>query len=308
MKPITAAFCSLLLLALTGCAHDIYGAVSKLNRSEPVGSPYSHYLALEYQDLANHSRWKTADYFARKGLAAVDGVAVEPETLSEDQLRSEDGAELAEARAALVTFLNNGGRDIAPDKAAVAQSHFDCWSLDAAPVEENGASCKETFYTAMAALKETVAATSPPPSAMAYAPVPANTAAPSEDFPAPVTDNGKGALVPLDQAAFLVFFDWDKHNISQGADDVLKTAAQDISARTDVHAVRVVGHTDTSGRESYNQSLSLKRANATKTALIQHGIPVDKIRVEGRGETDPLVKTPDNIREPQNRRAQITLE
>lgn len=299
MKPIHSVFASVALLALAGCGGGWKSPISMVNRAQPVGSPYTKYLAQEYRDLANRSSRSEADYFARKGLAAVDGMLVGPEPLDGSALGREDGAEMANARAELVSYLDSGARETAPDKAAVAQSHFDCWVHGAEPAPDENGSCKDVFFTAMTALKG--AATLTPPPAMP----PADSVS---DFPAPITDGAKGGLVPVDQASFLVFFDWDKHTISASANDVVRTVAEDIKERSDVSHVIITGHTDTSGGETYNQALSLKRANATRAALIKQGIPAKKIRVEGHGETDLLVKTPDNVREPQNRRAAITLE
>ena len=114
--------------------------------------------------------------------------------------------------------------------------------------------------------------------------------------------------VPVEQAMFIVFFDWDKHNIAGGANDVLDAVAQEVTNRDDVNSVVIVGHTDSSGASAYNRKLSEKRAKAVHDGLIARGLTADMIRIEARGENDLLVKTPDNVREPANRRAQITLE
>ncbi|MDF3025525.1 MAG: OmpA/MotB domain protein, partial [Alphaproteobacteria bacterium] len=70
----------------------------------------------------------------------------------------------------------------------------------------------------------------------------------------------------------------------------------------------IIGHTDSSGSTNYNEKLSVKRANAVRDGLIARGLSAEMVRVESRGESDLLVKTADNVREPANRRAQITLE
>ena len=89
---------------------------------------------------------------------------------------------------------------------------------------------------------------------------------------------------------------------------MLDTVAQEIKSRHDIKKIIVRGYTDTSGGEEYNMRLSVKRANAVRAVLIAHGIPAHKIQTEGHGETDLLVPTPKGVREPQNRRAQITFE
>jgi outer membrane protein OmpA-like peptidoglycan-associated protein len=53
--------------------------------------------------------------------------------------------------------------------------------------------------------------------------------------------------------------------------------------------------------------LSKRRADAVKAALVKEGIAAGNISVFAKGETEPLVPTPDGVREPQNRRAQIVI-
>ncbi|WP_431855275.1 OmpA family protein [Azospirillum sp.] len=120
---------------------------------------------------------------------------------------------------------------------------------------------------------------------------------------APTTATTTATPVGGLQREYLVFFDWDKSNITPAADRVLSdmvTAAKGQAVR-----VRVVGHTDTSGKPSYNQKLSVRRAESVKRALVAKGIPANAITTEGKGETELLVKTGDNVREPSNRRAQV---
>lgn len=49
-----------------------------------------------------------------------------------------------------------------------------------------------------------------------------------------------------------------------------------------------VGHADRIGPEAYNERLSMRRANAVKAYLVLKGIDANKIRVEARGESEPV--------------------
>ena len=71
--------------------------------------------------------------------------------------------------------------------------------------------------------------------------------------------------------------------------------------------IDVVGFADGSGSESYNIALSLPRANAVKVALVNEGVPSSAIEVIAKGATQPLVATPDGVREWQNRRVELVL-
>lgn len=74
-----------------------------------------------------------------------------------------------------------------------------------------------------------------------------------------------------------------------------------------VPEVWVIGHTDTVGPASKNQTLSLKRAEKVRQSLIKLGVPAENIHVSGKGEHDLLVNTPDNTKEPKNRCAEINV-
>jgi OOP family OmpA-OmpF porin len=105
---------------------------------------------------------------------------------------------------------------------------------------------------------------------------------------------------------FIVFFGYNKCNITAEADAVLSEAAS--AAKSSGSAsVRIVGHTDTSGSNAYNQKLSECRANAAKTNLVGKGVSEGSISTSGKGETELMVQTGDGVKEPQNRRATIDL-
>jgi OmpA-OmpF porin, OOP family len=107
--------------------------------------------------------------------------------------------------------------------------------------------------------------------------------------------------------SFMVFFDWDRSNLSAQALQTIKQAAAAYKAKGNAR-ITATGHTDTSGPENYNMALSLRRANAVKDALVREGVPATAIAVVGRGEQGLLVPTPDGVREPQNRRVEIVLQ
>jgi hypothetical protein len=108
--------------------------------------------------------------------------------------------------------------------------------------------------------------------------------------------------------SFMVFFDWDRSNLSQQAVQTVGQAAAAFKSRGSAR-ITATGHTDTSGPESYNMALSLRRANSVKAELVrQGGVPADAVAVVGRGEANPLVATGDGVREPQNRRVEIVID
>jgi len=107
--------------------------------------------------------------------------------------------------------------------------------------------------------------------------------------------------------SFMVFFDWDRSNLSQQALNTIKQAADAYRTKGSAR-ITATGHTDKSGPEAYNMALSLRRANTVKDALVRDGVPATAIAVVGRGESQPLVQTADGVREPQNRRVEIVIQ
>ncbi len=128
--------------------------------------------------------------------------------------------------------------------------------------------------------------------------------APAAPAAAPVAPAAPVQAQP--QTEYLVFFDWDKANITPVSDKIISDAAA-AAGKVRAVSIHVIGHTDTSGSPAYNQKLSLRRADAVKNALVSKGVPANQITVEGKGETQLLVQTGANVREPSNRRAQILI-
>ena len=76
----------------------------------------------------------------------------------------------------------------------------------------------------------------------------------------------------------------------------------------DKTVIHIVGHTDTSGTDSFNQGLSERRAATVSSYLVGQGVPGTRVRQEGRGEREPLVRTGDNVKESRNRRVDIVIK
>jgi outer membrane protein OmpA-like peptidoglycan-associated protein len=125
----------------------------------------------------------------------------------------------------------------------------------------------------------------------------------AQPAPAPVAPPPAAVQPP----SFMVFFDWDRSNLTAQALGTIKQAAQAYQQKGNAR-ITATGHTDTSGSEQYNMALSLRRANAVKDALVREGVPATAISVIGRGQQGLLVQTGPNVREPQNRRVEIVVQ
>ena len=105
---------------------------------------------------------------------------------------------------------------------------------------------------------------------------------------------------------YLVFFDWDRSDLSDRARQIIAEAAQ-ASTRVQTTRIEVQGNADSSGTPAYNQRLSLRRAQTVAAELVRVGVPRTAIDIQAFGDTRPLVATAAGVREPQNRRVAIIL-
>jgi len=128
-----------------------------------------------------------------------------------------------------------------------------------------------------------------------------NAAPPPPSVPVPVAAPQREA-----SRTYLVFFDWDRADLTDRARQIIAEAAQ-ATTRVQVTRIEVSGHTDSSGTARYNQGLSVRRAQNVAAELVRLGVPREAITTQGFGQTRPLVQTADGVREPQNRRVEIVL-
>jgi OOP family OmpA-OmpF porin len=111
---------------------------------------------------------------------------------------------------------------------------------------------------------------------------------------------------PAPSRSYLVFFDWDKADLTARARQIISDAAAN-STKVQYTRLEVNGYTDTSGSPKYNQGLSVRRAQAVAAELVKDGVPKEAIMIQGFGDSHPLVPTGANVREPQNRRVEIVI-
>jgi len=106
-----------------------------------------------------------------------------------------------------------------------------------------------------------------------------------------------------------VYFEWDRSDLTSQASAVIDQAVANIAAGTGCApgSVSIVGHTDTSGAPAYNDRLSVRRADVVAAALSERGIPASIIAKDGKGESALAKATADGVREPLNRRSEVTI-
>jgi outer membrane protein OmpA-like peptidoglycan-associated protein len=148
---------------------------------------------------------------------------------------------------------------------------------------------KESFgnHSVLAGLRWTFGAAPPPP------PPPA---------PPPVAAPPPPAL-----PVFKIFFPWNQFKLTPEAKKTVDEIASQYKDKK-ITKINIQGNTDTSGTADYNMGLGSKRSDSVKAELIAQGIPDSVISTESAGETNPAVQTGDNVREPLNRRAEVTIQ
>jgi OmpA-OmpF porin, OOP family len=104
---------------------------------------------------------------------------------------------------------------------------------------------------------------------------------------------------------YIVFFEWDKSDITPEAATVLDNAVS-AYANCGAASVMLAGHTDRSGTVAYNMGLAERRNASVRSYLTGRGIPNTRMSSEAFGESQPRVPTADGVRELQNRRVEIT--
>ncbi len=288
--------------SLTGCTvFDSFSEVDALNEAQAVGTPFTQALADEYRAFSNTELHEMFDFpdalhFARKGLAAASGDAVLPEPLSDWNLDAPHFSELGAARGRLMVAFDLGAREQSPALSARVQALFDCWiEQQEEDWDDQNIACKSDFLKAM---NELEAGLQPP--AEEIAPMP------EEIDVSPMDIDASKPMAP-ENAMYLIFFDWDSYKLGESTYSVLDAVAQEIGKNPPAQ-VTLVGHADTSGPQEYNQRLAFKRAGAVRDALVQRGVSPDLLFLESRGESELLVPTPDNIKEPANRRVNIMFK
>ncbi|MCR4942648.1 MAG: OmpA family protein [Campylobacter sp.] len=104
-----------------------------------------------------------------------------------------------------------------------------------------------------------------------------------------------------------VNFAFDSYKVSESYAKEIKKVA-DFMAENSNYTVALAGHTDSVGKEAYNQKLSEKRANAVAKTLEKFGVSADRITTVGYGETRPIADNKTKAGRAENRRVEATFK
>lgn len=122
--------------------------------------------------------------------------------------------------------------------------------------------------------------------------------------PKPTLKISKEAIAaPL---AFSGFFGTGGSNLTGQAKGKLDDYIEYLKA-TPGSRVKISGYTDSVGRDSFNQKLSLKRANSVKAYLSSQGVSADRIDTVGMGEENPVASNANKEGRAKNRRVELEI-
>lgn len=178
---------------------------------------------------------------------------------------------------------------------------LDDFELDGA----NGANLRANYraHSVLASLTYSFGGRSAPEPVEAPPPAPAPVMAPPPP-PRPVAPPPP-PQVACNTGPFIVFFDFDRSDVTPEAAGILNNAA---TAYANCGSARVMlaGHTDRAGSTQYNSALAERRNETVRSYLTSRGVPTGQVSGQAFGESQPRVPTADGVREAQNRRVEVT--
>ena len=285
------------LLFLWSCSAS-YKELSNMKEKNPAN--FQEYLLNEYKLKATFEAeemhdWNSAKLYSEKALKSLETDKIYPEEVSYWKLPDENVEEITIAYDNLMSIYNDA-KVIDPMNLAKAISSLDCWSEQQ---EENWQtwdinSCKEDFLKTMHNIYEKITSEEKIIDNNNQISKLENT---TSDDVTIVTKNKTNEVMQI------IYFDFDKFNLSNVSKNKIKSFITKNGSQ--INEYLVIGHTDTKGSKNYNLSLSIKRAEVVKEILIDYGIKSSSIKILGRGEETLAIQTPDDTKQPANRRVEI---
>lgn len=115
-----------------------------------------------------------------------------------------------------------------------------------------------------------------------------------------IVDTARGPSLTLDN----VLFDFEQSSLRSEADATVLNAVNYLKANPERNAL-IEGHTDHIGDKNYNFTLSQRRSESVKNALVDNGIDPARIQTTGLGETKPIADNQSRSGRQSNRRVEI---
>lgn len=278
MRTVTFLMLGASAVAIAGCSplpdarlSQTFGAERYLSQDHGGTGNFNDALAMEYTELGRRQAFEMERWMPATAYIRKSKMAEAGNTPAPwtpaEMGVNGDATQLYDEVVATI----NANRNERPAACARAQAMWDQY-LFVLRANSLGATCPLTAEDARALLDEALAACAP----------------------------------EMGPANYVVYFGFDKWNLTDAARDTLNEVVQAVE-NMGAEALSVVGHTDTMGSVEYNQGLSERRAESVAQYLDARDIPRQDMTLAGRSELEPAVDTGDQVREPLNRRVEITL-
>lgn len=116
-------------------------------------------------------------------------------------------------------------------------------------------------------------------------------------------NNGEAIKVTFDSG---ILFATNSSTVSDASKSALRNFATSLNSNPDTN-IKIIGHTDNTGRVEYNQTLSEKRAKSVYDYLLNQSVSSNRMQFEGKGITEPVADNSTAAGRQQNRRVEILI-
>jgi outer membrane protein OmpA-like peptidoglycan-associated protein len=120
---------------------------------------------------------------------------------------------------------------------------------------------------------------------------------------ATITRQGEGIIINFDSG---ILFDVGKAEIKANAQTNLQNLASSLGKNPETD-ILIIGHTDNSGDGDNNIDLSVRRAAAVKNYLVSNEVKSSRLKIDGRGSTEPIADNNTTAGRALNRRVEIVI-
>jgi len=295
----------LVILLSNGCA---YHSIEKLKSTSNNNNQFSQALSNAYLEFALYEMNEMHDeidssYFAEKGYKARIGQEVLPELINNWDIDIVFLDKVNNKRKELISTLSSNRAKDFPILSARTQLGFDCWleQLEESWQKDHIKKCYDMMNTGLETLSQS--------NINHNRDIVEKTIIKKKNIKKVITEKEeikeiKNIVNVDDKLKFEIYF---AHNMYKLNNDIKYSIKKiyDNYIGTNNFTIEVIGHTDRSGSEQYNITLSKLRANSVKKYLKSLGIMEERISTFYFGEKKPKIITKDGIKEKINRRVEI---
>ena len=301
----------LIILLSNGCA---YHNIEKLKSTPSNNNQFSQALSDVYLEFALYEMNEMHDeidaaYFAEKGYKARTGQEVLPELINSWDIDVILLNEVNNKRKELISTLSTNRAKDFPILTARTQLGFDCWleQLEESWQKDHIKKCYDMMNTGLMTLSQSNINHNKDVVEKTIIKKTKTKKVINEKEEIKKIKEIKNIENIEDKLKFEIYF---AHNIYKLNNDIKYSIKNiyDNYLGDNNFTIEVIGHTDRSGSEQYNITLSKLRANSVKKYLKSLGIVEDSISTFYFGETKPKILTKDGIKEKINRRVEIFID